>query len=715
MIGRETNILEIDPLNLAYKNFILRGSRMKISTIVNLLAYLFSRTDAFKAYDCAGVYSSKPLRFGQFDLTKILGSCEESLRAQYENITNQRTQVLKFIPNPTIELTNCIVKADLYIGNCGRGFLTTMTHELKTLYKGRGYPLSKADCNRAIKDGVWNLSFHGRNISLNSNGDGTVYPVYLHGMAHDNSGCRGETFVFAEKRHNRGILKVEVTLTSNKLPGRLSSNLSEIYVKDRVRLSAQEGYGYSSKEGTFIWDTTKIPSNTCERFKTVFAGIGDYYKPKNVEETHLKPLLMARSKDQKHSATMKLEYKTSVCGREAYKTNLDNIYVLLHGTFNKHLYTDLDTQTINDEDVDLYENILAIANGNYFTTQIVLDTSFASMSSDICKQEEINALQSLTDWERAGSGLIKPGHVKGLLAKTYGESGVLFICNPVEAKIRKTKECCKELPISIEESPDELFIEPMTHKITGHCTKIPCSDTVKSLWELDGKWFSISSTGEAHLSAPPNVIQLGNSSYMKNVWKHSLDIGIYSKQQLKSLWRSQEIGKAKMASSDQIHRLLKGEWKENELASLTRDIPETMINNIQDQVLSPGMLFLNNGFWLIKIFLSLGLVFASIIALTKCYVRARMLRGVSNGDLNTCSKLSAIFSTVGVMTKKLYSSELQCNCSSEIEALQSDMRYVKIQVDELFCILRNQSQPHTATSMLSPSLSNDQPNMPGDV
>ena len=686
---------------------------MKLSTFINLLAYLLSKTDAFKAYDCAGVYSNRPLRFGQFDLTKIRGSCEESLRAQYENITDQRTQVLKFIPNPTIELSNCIVKADLYIGNCGSGFLTTMTHELKTLYKSRGYPLSKANCDLASRDGKWNLSIHGRNISLNSKGGGTVHPVYLHGEVYDNSGCRGETFTFADKKHKRGILKVEVTLSSSKLTGRLSSNLSEIYVKDRVKLSAPAGYGYDSKEGTFTWDITKIPSNTCERFRTVFAGIGDYYKPKSIEKTHLKPLLMARSKDQKHSATVKLEYKTSVCGREAFKTNLDNIYVLLHGQFNKHLYTDLDTQTINDVDVDLYENILAIANGNYFTTQIVLDTSFASMSSDICKQEEINALQSLTDWERAGSGLIKPGHVKGLLAKTYGESGVLFICNPVEAKIRKAKECCKELPISIEGSIDELFIEPISHKITGHCTKIPCSDTVKSLWELNGQWFSISSTGDAHLSAPPNVIQLGNSTYMKNVWKHSLDIGIYSKQQLHSLWESQEIGKAKMASSDQVYRLLKGGWKEEELATLTEEIPDAMISNIQDQILSPGMLFLNKGFWLIKVLLSIVLAIATIVALMKCYIRARMLKDVTRKEFNTCSKLSAILSTLGVMTKKLYSPELQCDCSPEIEALQSDMRHVKIQVDELFYILRNQPEQRAVISKLEQNISSSEPDMSG--
>ena len=670
---------------------------MTLPTSFILLTTLSVPVNTFLAYDCSGAHSREPLQFGQFDLTKVFGSCEESLRAQYENITNQRVQVLKFIPNPVIELNNCIVKADLYIGNCGSGFFTTMTHELKTVYKSKHYPLSRDDCNTAIRDDRWNLYLHGRNISLTSKGDGVVLPIYLYGSQRDDSGCKGQSFTFANKKHTRGILKVEVTLISSKLSGRLSSNLSEIYVRDKVILDAALGYGYDSREGSFTWNTTNIPSNTCERFKTVFAGVGDYYRPKD-DSSHLKALLKARSKDEKHSATLKLEYKTSLCGREAFRTNLDNIYVLLHGPFNKHLYTDLDTQAINNTDVDLYENILAIANGNYFTTQIVLDTSFASMSSDICRQEEINALQSLTDWEKAGSGLIKPGHVKGLLAKTYGESGVLFICNPIEADIRRSTNCCKELPITVSGSASELFMEPITHKITNHCTRIPCSDTIKNLWELDGQWFSINSKGDAHISAPPDVIQLGNSTYMERVWRYNLDVGIYSKEQLHSLQKSQEIGKARIASNDQLHRALQGSLSDDELTAFAEEIPDAIINSIQDQVLSPGMLFLNKGFWIIKILVSMGLIGAIILALIKCYVRAKFVRSMSEPDLNICDKISATLSTIGIVSKKLYTSNHQCSCTSDIEALHDDIRSIKIQIDEVFYILEKLKHPLPITA-----------------
>ena len=90
-----------------------------------------------------------------------------------------------------------------------------------------------------------------------------------------------------------------------------------------------------------------------------------------------------------------------------------------------------------------------------------------------------------------------------------------------------------------------------------------------------------------------------------------------------------------------------------------------------------------------------------------------MLKNVTREEFNACSKISAIFSTLGVMTKKLYSPELQCNCSSDIEKLQSDVRHIKIQVDELFYIVRSQPQPRTVTTQLEQNVSSSEPDMSG--
>ena len=658
-----------------------------------VLISMSAETLGFTAYDCAGVYTSETLRYGQFDLTRVSGACESGVQKQYENVTSKRTQVIKFIPNPKVSMINCEIKVDLYIGNCGAGFLTTMAHQMKPLYKNKGYQMTKLNCATAYRNGTWKFEVHGHILTIESKGQDSIDTAYLYGEVYDNSACRGETFEFARKTHYRSILKADVKLTASTVSGHLSTNLSDIYIRDKIKLTGTEGHGYDDQFGTFIWNTSSIPSNPCERFKTVFAGEGDYYSPRE-GNAHLHPMLMAQSKDREHSATLKLISKTSVCGREAYRSNLDNIYVLLHGTYNEHLYTDLDTQTIADTDVDLYENILAIANGNYFTTQLVLDASFAGVSSDICRQKEKNALQSLSDWERAGAALIKPGHVHGLLAKTYGETGVIFFCNKVQAEVRISTDCCKELPIRLKDSQEDAFMEPITHKITNFSTRIPCTDTIKALWSLDRKWVSIGSRGEAHFAAKPDVIQLGNSSHTQEIWKYSISKGIYSKQQVESLWRSQEVGKARATSSEQLHRVLSGNIGSSELEDWLDKVPSAVIANVQEQVLSPGMYIMNKVFKYLKfIFLSV-IILAVLLAVMKCYIRAGIIKNGGSTITNTCSNLTSILSTVGLMSNSRYQNEsnLQCTkCDSapDMEKMKSDIRLMRIQIDELFYICKN--------------------------
>ena len=658
------------------------------------LACLWPLTRAFIAYDCGGMFSNASLSYGQFDLTRVIATCGDNIRAQYENSTSKRSQVLKFIPNPKIELARCIVRIDLFIGSCGAGFLTTMAHQMTPLYKKKGYKMNKLDCETAHANGTWNIELHGKRLVIQSKGQEEVYTTYLHGRVYEDSGCEPASFYFAGKAHNRAILKAEIMLTSSKILGTLSTDLSEIYVKDQVKLNARDGFGYDDQHGAFMWNVTSIPSNTCERFKTVFAGIGNFYMPKE-ESSHLKPLLMAQSKDKNHSATLKLLYKTSVCGREAFRSNLDNIYVLLHGEYNEHLYTDLDTGTIGGTDVDLYENILSIAHGNYLTMQLVLDTSFASVSSGLCKQEEVSALQALTDWEETGGALVIPGQNQGILAKQYGDSGVLFACSPVQAKIRAFDKCCKELPIQLVDSEDEVFMEAVTHKITEFCTSIPCSDTIKPLWLLDGTWFSINSKNEAHLAKPPDVIKVGNSTYTESIWRFSINKGIYSEKQLSSLWRLQEVGKAREVSQDQLHRLFKGTMKAEELSDLAEKIPDVIIDSIHDQVLSPGMTVVNRGFKYLKIAAIVIIILVMTAAVAKCYKRLQVLRNLGSKGSGICTKLLTMLSTVGIVAEaqKLHKTEAQCSqcmaMSDDIENLRSEVKIMRARLDELSYGLQN--------------------------
>ena len=651
---------------------------------------------SFVAYDCAGTFSDAPLQFGQFDLTKVIGKCDESVRAQYRNATSRKVQVLKFIANPKIDLMSCIVKVNLEIGNCGRGLLVTMAHQLKPIYKDRGYKLSKLDCEMANRNGTWKLLIHGHKLTIDTKSEKSTHTVYLYGRVNSDSSCQGATFTFAKKAHHRGILKADITLIRTFTTGTVALNLTQVYVKDQVVLDAASGYGYDNQFGTFVWNVSSIPSSTCERFRTVFAGTGDFYAPKE-QSNSLKPLLIA----------LRLESKTSVCGREAYKSNLDSIYVLVHGEFNEHLYTDLDSQAIENTDVDLYENILGITTGNYFSTQLVLDTSFASISTSMCKQEEINSLQSLTDWEKSGAGLLKPGYIHGLLGRVYGDMGVLFLCNPVEAEIRVNSECCKELPIKLVNSSMEVFMEPVSHRISSYCTPIPCSDTIKPRWRLGNQWYSVDSRGEAHMASSPEVIRLGNTSSMvQNVWVHSINKGIYSKEQLNSLRRIQEMGKARTVTNDQIHKLLEGDLQANELSEFAEGVPEAIISSIGDQILSPGLSFVNRTFKIFKITAIVVAVVCLGLAVTKCYMRAKLLRSSETGVGGIFSRIFSVISTIGLVSgsKPLYDGSLQCDhddLPGELEVIKSELKKVKSQVDEILRSKLSVNSRESAQSVVS--------------
>lgn len=85
-----------------------------------------------------------------------------------------------------------------------------------------------------------------------------------------------------------------------------------------------------------------------------------------------------------------------------------------------------------------------------------------------------------------------------------GEAAHLVRCDPVEVRLRRTNDTCyAELPINYQNA--SYFLTPKSRIITDRGTVRTCNRSLPTMFEVDGKWFTIDTVPVR--AEPPQTLQ----------------------------------------------------------------------------------------------------------------------------------------------------------------------------------------------------------------
>lgn len=171
----------------------------------------------------------------------------------------------------------------------------------------------------------------------------------------------------------------------------------------------------------------------------------------------------------------------------------------------------------------------------------------------------------------------------GYAGVVLGEAIYILQCQAVEATIRRTQECYKELPVIVHNT--SYFMTPKHHLLQKLGTEIACNGLMPPLYSIDHTWYTVSRTMIP--AVPPNVLTPGK----RPAWDYRSpgDLarsGIYSQEDLQELRSYIMNGPETTAVLQAAANNMRGEHYSYQGADPSRMFNEEGMKKIAEGVLS---------------------------------------------------------------------------------------------------------------------------------
>ena len=113
----------------------------------------------------------------------------------------------------------------------------------------------------------------------------------------------------------------------------------------------------------------------------------------------------------------------------------------------------------------------------------------------------------------------------GFMAVVSGEVVHVIECIPTEVTLNRLPECYLELPV--ERNGTAMFLTPKTHVLKNHGTTTSCDSVLPPLYQLDDKWYQISSS-PVEVKTPKALKPLSKATWKYRNPSNLATSGIYT-------------------------------------------------------------------------------------------------------------------------------------------------------------------------------------------
>jgi len=300
--------------------------------------------------------------------------------------------------------------------------------------------------------------------------------------------CRGQDYNTGGEILEQIMISVHRKFHINNETFLFGSKGGTAYI-DNIRFTCPSSQGACDTDtATYIWDP---PVDTCP------LGVTRISKGKEVTNVNGDTVFI--STDGSLVRLIKKE-TVSMCGRVVYKTNYDNIYLA-------HPQEKPFKRTIHPGEVSLVTYINNRDDYLYNHLKEEVEAEFHSVMDNDCKLQSRQA--KLQFWlQHNDPGLTTWFLGNGTFATSAGEVIYQYLCRPVAVRALDHPHCYRGLPVVPIYNPEmdpnqnrdlqdrqeqqqdrQLFMEPLTHRLTYQGIVIPCSSKfVPKYRNAKGDW-----------------------------------------------------------------------------------------------------------------------------------------------------------------------------------------------------------------------------------
>ena len=537
----------------------------------------------FQIFDCTARPEKEDMGIEEYDLNGPV-ECEESSH-RYTEPQNERGQMVQILRQWPIEVIQCEIHIKIRMGNCGTSGFFNMAHQ-DVEVENYMLNMDPFNCLRTYNKNLikFDLKVDGIDpvhVEAGLDQGKTKGEQYIVGDIKRNSGCFGRSIRYRGVHYKRAMIVAQFEIEVSKHEGILTENREHIVIKkhdisfkrslsdinapkatyeDARKLEDQQsknhytGYlesWYTGSNGVFVIKTESIPENDCDGTRELFISETKVYKGKADGIEDIMEIARVMDDESDKMSLQMLGY-TTVCGRRARVTGLrDIVWVRLE----KHDLP-ITMKRIAGKEVTIWKNMAATILSNQAAGELVGDRDFTALAYGLCKLSWKTITRGMLSFQADTSMIRRDG--APTISIQSGEIGYLFYCQATVATIRipKTKICCQELPVLV--NGRELFMEPVTKRISEHCTARHCSSALPSGYNIGNKthprWICVGDGGHPfNCPAPAKMhpTMIGRPSLPQKTTE-----GIYSKQQRREMALAQQHVNAEREVSSGISRII---------------------------------------------------------------------------------------------------------------------------------------------------------------
>ena len=407
-------------------------------------------------------------------------------------------------------------------------------------------------CWRAINDRTLIMEeFNITNLVL---GVQKATSFFSHGHRDSKGNCRVATFIRRGKVYENSYEKSIAEFTVRLIPAHTTDGITEgnagedILLPEGLRLPANKlFYGYPSL-GTIVWNYN---APACR--PGVVKPVTELYRGPMQMRRHRtaapdKSLMGALltvipdAEDTTHLSKafgLVLKYPTTICGTQAYQSNLEDTYVVFLRDGDEGI-------DANPMAVPSDPSVLSLATQSsllHITTNLRLEDMYQQFHKQICANERRGLLNMLQNVRSSDSGdVVAPLFGRGHMVMKAGSVAHIIECVPVDVQLNLAYDkCSAEIPVLKPISDNETvpyFVHPISRILTPTETELPCSSKFPQVFRLDDGQYVCNAGKGMTRCMRPTIIQPATNDLPVEEWvdfTRAMSIGIMSQPEIQAL------------------------------------------------------------------------------------------------------------------------------------------------------------------------------------
>ena len=433
------------------------------------------------------------------------------------------------------------------------------------------------------------MNLYGKAVTVEAHGNQQTHTEDLYGYAGLDGSCSGALVRIEGKLYKNLILTTKVKTNIETTTAHYIPTLRQLVISNEIRLPISNKTGYHEDKyfGTYVYNKDEVPTTRCQLYKSLLTANATLHQPREPDLQTFISLTVNSSQ----VAILGLMEKESICGREAFKTSEQNLFLVFHRERDEEIE---EFKQISDQDVDPALDEKTQLRTIIYDLSLRTHNDFETTLAKICESRRDN-LQS-----HLAQPILNAN--KGYEILPYGSANYVVEGNKLKASISREEvgKCCIELPIYVyvnETKKIPAYADPRTMVIRSLCTPRICDQVWSYYYALDFEgrnettWVCTKGTPELHLCSeiPQEVKAMSTPeiTMTETLKKTNVKPSIYPDEQLKSHRLAKLVSETRGLIEYRTAIDMASHGKIEGVRFLTSDPGQKEIETIKSKILGP--------------------------------------------------------------------------------------------------------------------------------